>query len=542
MHCSAIHLSFSSILAGLASAHDHADLAVPQAPLITPPPSIEEPTRTFNGHRRDVLSDIDSGFHSVASGVKSDVASAVPTWGSSGVPQFYENLPTGTQVQSSLGVSSSDLDATPTSVANYPPYANWTDQGWNVRFHGNIYKQPKLSEEKLNDLADKFLLGTSVKDLSPPEASQARNVTAEIFIVQQGHAPAPVFTLFPAPTAGASGEKGGGGAVTAPGGAQVVEHPFQVTDQGDFDEFVPIVQNGLNPGNTSTEIQRLNVYTNGSEEGNATAYLVPPEGITIISDIDDILRITKIWSPKQIIFNTFAAPYVPWDNMPAIYSNWSQHLSLGPGKPTHFHYLTTLPEQVTRNYEEFIYNTYPGGSFDTRPLNFSDVSATLSIRKYLLDRIFETYPRRKFILVGDVSNSDIMKDYPQLAHDTDQVQCILLRNTTVTDSSDDLPYDTSGFKGLNQDQYMFFNTAEDLMGLDIAGGKCWNQSVPQHLTYGYQNLPLGLHTGSGGGSGSSSSSGASPSPSQGAADKTHGGASMAVILAAGVSLGLWSWL
>jgi len=74
----------------------------------------------------------------------------------------------------------------------------------------------------------------------------------------------------------------------------------------------------------------------------------------------------------------------------------------------HFHYLTTTPEQITKNYMQFIYDTYPGGSFDTRPLNFSDVSATLSIRKYLLDKIFLTYPKRKFILVADTSNSDVM--------------------------------------------------------------------------------------------------------------------------------------
>lgn len=37
-----------------------------------------------------------------------------------------------------------------------------------------------------------------------------------------------------------------------------------------------------------------------------------------------------------------------------------------------------------------------------------------------------------------------------------QVQCIFLRNTTATDSGDKFPYDTSGFKDLNQEMYMFF--------------------------------------------------------------------------------------
>ena len=142
---------------------------------------------------------------------------------------------------------------------------------------------------------------------------------------------------------------------------------------------------------------------------------------------------------------------------------------------------------------QFIYDTYPGGSFDTRPLNFSDVSATLSIRKFLLTKIFETFPQRKFILIADTSNSDIMRDYPEMATDfPGQVQCIFLRNTSATDPGDKFPYDTSGFKNLNQSNYMFFLHADDLTNLDIANGQCYNTSIPQNLTFSYQGLPLGL--------------------------------------------------
>lgn len=73
-----------------------------------------------------------------------------------------------------------------------------------------------------------------------------------------------------------------------------------------------------------------------------------------------------------------------------------------------------------------------------------------------------------------------------------QVQCILLRNTSATDPGDRFPYDTSGFKNLNQATYMFFENADDLTGLDIAGGQCYNQSIAQNLTFSYQGLPAGL--------------------------------------------------
>jgi hypothetical protein len=393
---------------------------------------------------------------------------------------------------SSLGVGDDDLKAKPTEVLNIPPYANWTDQGWNVRFHGNVYKVPDISQEKVDDLANVFLIDTELKDLPPDQQANARNLTKSIFIVQQGDQNVS-FHLEPAPMQGASGQPGGGNAITPPGGDQDIVFPYETTAQGDFDAFLPIKNvsgGGLLAGNQTDNVQRLNVYTNGTLTGNATAYLVPPTGITFISDIDDILRVTKIYNPKEGLLNSFARNFTPWMNMPEVYDNWSKTLP----NNTHFHYLTTTPEQATRNYMDFIYKTYPGGSFDTRPLNFSDWKNTLSIRMYLLTKVFETFPERKFVLVADTSNSDVMKDYPQLAHDhPNQVQCIFLRNTSATDSEMWFPYDTSGFEGLNNKSYMFFNVPDDLHGLDIAGGQCVNESVQQHVTFGRQAELLGLH-------------------------------------------------
>ncbi|KAF2213765.1 hypothetical protein CERZMDRAFT_67194 [Cercospora zeae-maydis SCOH1-5] len=444
-----------------------------RAPVPTRSPVRWDPTKTYKD-RRDIIHDIQSDV----GGILSRLGSDVPSYVASGIPNFFQNFPTGGAVVSSLGLDDSQLAALPTQALNIPPYANYTDQGWNVRFHGNIYKQPNTSEEKLNDLANIFLIDTSVEDLPQNQADQARNVTAAIFVVQQGDVEVSPITIEPFD----DGEHGGVGK------AQNVTLPYNTTSQGDFDVFLPIDSEGLQRGNETQSLQKLNTWVSNTTNGNATAYLVPNEGLTIVSDIDDILRITKIYDPKEGLLNSFARPFVAWENMPEIYANWSESLP-----DAHFHYLTTLPEQVTRNYEEFIYATYPAGSFDTRPLNFSDIDATLAIRKYLLVRIFETFPQRKFILVADTSNSDVMKDYPQMAKDyPNQVQCIFLRNTSATDDSDHFPYDTKGFEGIDPARYMFFVHANDLMGINIAQGSCLNQTVPQNLSFGYQGLPLGV--------------------------------------------------
>ncbi|KAI1817620.1 hypothetical protein GGS20DRAFT_507348 [Poronia punctata] len=447
-------------------------------PLITPAPNPDLALA-----RRDL--DPGSYIHSIIDGLGSGVSSYI----ASGVPQFFQDLPVGKAVEKALGIDEKDLRPVPTHVLNVPGYANWTDEGWNVRVHGNVYKQPDVKRKKLDDLANIFLIGVDIDELPEDQQRQARNLTASIFVVQQANVSVAVHfedNVDVRPDAS-------GGVFNARGGAQSFELPYRTTSEGDFDAWLLLKNTTgpeggyLLPGNATDRIQALNIYTNGTETGNATAYLVPPRGLTIISDIDDILRVTKIYDPKEGLLNSFARPFVPWEDMPSIYANWSSSID-----NLHFHYLTTTPEQVTRNYMEFIYANYPLGSFDTRPLNFSDVSATLAIRRALLDKIFQTFPDRKFVLVGDTTNSDVMSDYPQLAKDyPGSVQCILLRNTTATDSTDLFPYDTSGFKDLDPQQYMFFVHADDLEGIDIVGGNCRNAAVPQNVTFKYQGRGFG---------------------------------------------------
>ena len=71
-----------------------------------------------------------------------------------------------------------------------------------------------------------------------------------------------------------------------------------------------------------------------------------------------------------------------------------------------------------------------------------------------------------------------------------QTQCIFIRNTSATDSSDKLPYSTKEFQNVNSSQYFFYTTAEDIMNLDVASGQCVNSSIPQNVTFSEQGGPL----------------------------------------------------
>ena len=68
--------------------------------------------------------------------------------------------------------------------------------------------------------------------------------------------------------------------------------------------------------------------------------------------------------------------------------------------------------------------------------------------------------------------------------------------------------------------YMFFRVPDDLTNLDISSGQCYNASIPQNVTFGYQGLPFGI---------GESQEGAAPSLV--AVSKNRLGLSLGVVLA-----------
>jgi len=68
---------------------------------------------------RDIISSIESTIAGLGSYVSS-VLGTYPSYVASGVPNFFQDFPTGSAVEKSLGISDSDLAATPTQVLNIP--------------------------------------------------------------------------------------------------------------------------------------------------------------------------------------------------------------------------------------------------------------------------------------------------------------------------------------------------------------------------------------------------------------------------------------
>jgi len=167
--------------------------------------------------------------------------------------------------------------------------------------------------------------------------------------------------------------------------------------------------------------------------------LIEPEGVSVISDIDDTIKDTEILDgAKVILSNTFIRPFKDVTGMAGLYCKWYDR---GVG----IHYVSNSPWQLFPALRSF-FNTYnfPPGSAH---LKFYDGLIKSAIEqkenpmasKFMYIReLLKDFPERKFILIGDTGELDpeiyvtIAKEHP------DRIIRIFIRDVT-TSRVKDLP-------------------------------------------------------------------------------------------------------
>jgi len=248
------------------------------------------------------------------------------------------------------------------------------------------------------------------------------------------------------------------------------------------------------PASTSaqpTKIRKLDVAFFVGEDRVQTnekwaVYLVPPVGLTISSDIDDVLRVAEVWNWKQAMLWLVARPYKAYKGMPEILKSWILD------DTTHFHYTT---DTISLNAPFYISGTereYPKGSWDFRPWSLDEremvnvftapfrpnsshdvyhstpLKEMSDSRYWNLKRLLQQFPQRQFLFIGDTSTSSTCSAYPRLAKEhPDRVACILIRNTRATEEADWQSSDTHHFLSLPRHKYFFYDKPEDLLNISV---------------------------------------------------------------------------
>ncbi|KAF9191679.1 hypothetical protein BGZ50_009209 [Haplosporangium sp. Z 11] len=157
--------------------------------------------------------------------------------------------------------------------------------------------------------------------------------------------------------------------------------------------------------------------------------LIDPEGISIISDIDDTIKETNVTAgAKTILKNTFLKEMQEVEGMASVYKDWwNQGAAI--------HYVSNSPWQLIPSLLEFFHTyKFPPGSAHLRMhdsvLKTYFTTPGESKRRYIREILMD-FPGRKFILVGDSGEID-MEIYTEMALAfPNQILKIFIRDITT---------------------------------------------------------------------------------------------------------------
>ena len=159
-------------------------------------------------------------------------------------------------------------------------------------------------------------------------------------------------------------------------------------------------------------------------------YFTAQRGVSVISDIDDTIKLSEVHDKKKLIKNTFFRPYLAIPGMAQTYRKWyRQH-------KVQIHYVTSSPWQLYVPLRKFMENNkFPPGSFHMKFFRIKDrsffnvFSKSLNYKVRSISRIIQQYPLRTFILVGDSGEKDLQV-YSKIAHKyPGRINVIYIRDT-----------------------------------------------------------------------------------------------------------------
>lgn len=166
----------------------------------------------------------------------------------------------------------------------------------------------------------------------------------------------------------------------------------------------------------------------------ARIQLLEHAGMSIISDIDDTVKHTDVATRKSMLANTFLREFSTVPGITELFKTWEEQGAA-------FHYVTSSPWQLYSPLSElFLTEGLPGGTFHMKSIRFRDPSVLRLFiarrwgKRKAIKHILQTFPSRKFVLVGDSGEKDpetygvIARKFPQ------QVERIYIRDLSGKNS------------------------------------------------------------------------------------------------------------
>lgn len=199
-----------------------------------------------------------------------------------------------------------------------------------------------------------------------------------------------------------------------------------------------------------------------------TTFFAEPTGWAIVSDIDDTIKRTMTMDSTGILRTTFVDEPEPIPGMPELYAHLRHALCNPP-----FWYLSASPYNLYPFLKHFRNAYYPGGTLVLRESSWMSIAGllrnlTVGTESYKVDRlekIHAAFPHRRFLLIGDSTQSDpeaygeVCRRHPEWA-----VKVFVRR---VTDAAVDEKKNApdrfeKAFEGVPRDRWFVFDDPVEL--------------------------------------------------------------------------------
>jgi phosphatidate phosphatase APP1 len=190
------------------------------------------------------------------------------------------------------------------------------------------------------------------------------------------------------------------------------------------------------------------------------SYFLQPEGTSVISDVDDTIKISDVLDKRELIRNTFLRKFRAVEGMAAAYSRWA-------AAGAQFHFVSASPWQLYEPLAAFTQDAgFPGASFHLKQVRLKDSSVLnlledpIAYKLVVIEPLMESFPKRRFILVGDSGEKD-PEVYGALARKRpEQVMRIYIRD--VSGEPADGPRYQEAFRDVPQEKWRLFRDPAEL--------------------------------------------------------------------------------
>jgi len=204
----------------------------------------------------------------------------------------------------------------------------------------------------------------------------------------------------------------------------------------------------------------VRLLTGDSREVTGTIRLIQPEGVSVISDVDDTVKLSDVLNRAKLMENTFVKPFQAVPGMAELYRDWEARGAV-------LHFVSASPWQLYPALRDFFRDAkFPAAVLHLKSIRFTDATvldlfkSNLEYKKSTIAALLARYPKHRVILVGDDGEQDpeayaaLLKNYPK------QIQRVYIRSVTGKAASD--PRFQALFQGVAAEKWKLFRDPREL--------------------------------------------------------------------------------